>query len=268
MLEKKAALFFDIDGTITSNKTKIIPESTFRAFDRARANGHKIFINTGRTICSIASDIKAIPVDGYLCGCGTQIFYQDKVLMHSTIPEDKCRKYIKAMIACNIEGVFEGEDDLYFSREPYKFSRIERVRAHMKSLGLGENIYIEDIDNTSIIYDKMLVVVNEYSDTERFLDVISDEMFPIDRRRGTYECVQKRYSKATAIEYMKDYLGFGKEQVYVFGDSSNDLSMFEYADHAVAMGDHDPVLEPYTEYITDTVDEDGIYKAMKYYGLI
>lgn len=268
MSEKRSALFFDIDGTIISNKTKKIPKSTLQAFDRARADGHKIFINTGRTICSIASNIRSIPVDGYLCGCGTQIFYQDQVLMHSTIPEDKCRKYIKEMVACNIEGVFEGEEDLYFSREPYKFSRIERVRDHMKSLGLGENIYIEDIDHTKIIYDKMLVVVNEDSDTECFFDVISDEMFPIDRRRSTYECVQKKYSKATAIEYMKDYLEFGMEQVYVFGDSSNDLSMFEYADHAVAMGDHDPVLEPYTEYITDTVDEDGIYKAMKYYGLI
>lgn len=268
MSEKKAALFFDIDGTIISNQTKMIPGSTLQAFERARANGHKIFINTGRTICSIASNIRSIPVDGYLCGCGTQIFYQDRVLMHSTIRKERCKKYIEAMLACNIEGVCEGEEDLYFSGKPYKSAGIERVRDHMKSLGLGDDIYIEDIDNRNIIYDKMLIVVNEDSDAERFFDVISDTLFPIDRRRGTYECVQKKYSKATAIEYMQDYLEFGKEQVYVFGDSSNDLSMFEYADHAVAMGDHDPVLEPYTEYITDTVDEDGIYKAMKYYGLI
>lgn len=44
--------------------------------------------------------------------------------------------------------------------------------------------------------------------------------------------------------------------------------MFEYAAHAVAMGKHDKVLEPYTEYVTDTVENDGIYKAMVHYGLI
>lgn len=54
----------------------------------------------------------------------------------------------------------------------------------------------------------------------------------------------------------------------MFGDSSNDLSMFEYAKHTVAMGEHDPVLEPYTEYITDAVEQDGIEKAMEYYRLI
>lgn len=28
------------------------------------------------------------------------------------------------------------------------------------------------------------------------------------------------------------------------------------------------VLEPYAEYITDTVENDGLYKAMEHYGLI
>ena len=52
------------------------------------------------------------------------------------------------------------------------------------------------------------------------------------------------------------------------GDSSNDLAMFRHAGHAIAMGAHDQVLEPYTEFITKTVEEDGIAYAMKKYGLI
>lgn len=51
-------------------------------------------------------------------------------------------------------------------------------------------------------------------------------------------------------------------------DSSNDQSMFEYAKHSIAMKKHDPVLDPYTEYVTDTVENDGVYKAMQHYGLI
>ena len=31
---------------------------------------------------------------------------------------------------------------------------------------------------------------------------------------------------------------------------------------------HDPMLDPYTEYVTDTVENDGIYKALLHYGLI
>ena len=50
----------------------------------------------------------------------------------------------------------------------------------------------------------------------------------IDRRHGSYECIQKQYTKATGIEYMRKYLGYDMDQIYVFGDSSNDLAMFEY----------------------------------------
>ena len=90
----------------------------------------------------------------------------------------------------------------------------------------------------------------------------------MDRGGNAYEVIQKGYSKATACEFILDRLGFTKDQAYVFGDSSNDLSMFEYADHAVAMGEHAEVLEPYTEYVTKTVEEDGIAHAMRHYGLI
>ena len=57
-------------------------------------------------------------------------------------------------------------------------------------------------------------------------------------------------------------------KMYAFGDSSNDLDMIKAAGHGVIMGHHDPVLEPYAEYITDTVENDGLYKAMEHYGLI
>ena len=83
-----------------------------------------------------------------------------------------------------------------------------------------------------------------------------------------YEIIQKGYSKATGMEVVRDYLNLTMDQIYVFGDSSNDLEMFQYADHTVAMGCHDHVLDPYTEFVTDTAENDGIYKAMKHYGLI
>ena len=110
---------------------------------------------------------------------------------------------------------------------------------------------------------------DEQSDLKSFLDFIeSQNMEALDRGDNAYEVVQNGYSKATACEFMLDRLNMTKEQAYVFGDSSNDLAMFEFAIHAVAMGDHDPVLDPYTEYVTKTVEEDGIAWALKHYDLI
>lgn len=60
-----SALFFDIDGTILSEITHEIPESALVALRKAQENGHKTFINTGRTICSVPPMIKRIPFDGF-----------------------------------------------------------------------------------------------------------------------------------------------------------------------------------------------------------
>ena len=54
-----SALFFDIDGTILSEITHEIPESALVALRKAQENGHKTFINTGRTICSVPPMIKS-----------------------------------------------------------------------------------------------------------------------------------------------------------------------------------------------------------------
>lgn len=263
---KKAALFFDVDGTLVDEYTKVVPESTLRALYAARERGHLIFINTGRTACNTLESMKQIPVDGYVCGCGTEIIYQGKVLMHSALTEEQCRRYIEAIGICNMEGVLEASDDLYFPKNVSKFPEIEEIRERMgKAWGLGEKKFIED---GRFIYDKMFLLSDETSDVAKFTELVSDGLSVIDRRHGSYECIQKAYTKATGIEYIRNYLGYDMDQIYVFGDSSNDLTMFEYATHAVAMKQHDSVLDPHTEYVTDSVMHDGIEKAMKHYQLI
>lgn len=262
---KKAALFFDIDGTIISDTTKKIPQSAVEALKLAQENGHAIFVNTGRTICSVPAMVKSRGFDGYLCGCGTYIVYQDEVLMEHSIPEERGYEYIDKMKELQIEGFLEGTEDVYFSERISRFEGIESVRRYMASMGLGmERTY----EKKGIRYDKLLICTDEKSRKTEFFDAVRQDLIPLDRQNGVYECIQRNYSKATAIDYMRRKLGFEKSQIYVFGDSSNDLSMFEYADHAIAMGEHDPVLEPYAEYITDTVEKDGLVKAMRHFKLI
>ena len=67
---------------------------------------------------------------------------------------------------------------------------------------------------------------------------------------------------------MSEHLNISMDNTWAFGDSSNDLSMFQYAVNCIAMGDHSPVLEPYISFVTKTVEDDGIAYAMKELGII
>lgn len=263
-MEKKA-LFFDIDGTILSEITKEIPRSTLEALQRAKEMGHALFINTGRTSCSVPAELRRLPFDGFLCGCGIYLEYGGEVVFERHFPKVRRDEVVKKAESCFIDVICEGAEDVYFPARISRFDSLENTRRYMNNRGLGLERYLEQGDCP---YDKVFAYTDGFSKKEEFFSFIAPELEVVDRGQGTYECVLAGYSKATAIRYMLDILGMDLEQAYVFGDSSNDLPMFEYAKHTVAMGKHDQVLEPYTEFITTTVEDDGIWYAMRHFGLM
>lgn len=262
---KKSALFFDIDGTILSEFTGEIPDSTLKAFEQAQKNGHLLFINSGRTWICIPDEIRKYPFDGYLCGCGSYLVFRDQVILESHLSLERGKEIIDKMLECGLDGIMEGTDDIYFHRDKSRFPDVERIRYIFKEQNIGIDKYIKD---DSFVYDKFCVFADEKSDKEEFFNFLSKDMKIIDRGNEMYEIIQKPYSKGTACGIILKELGISLEDAYVFGDSSNDVEMFQFAKHAVAMGVHAEVLEPYTEFVTKTVEDGGIAYAMKHYGLI
>ena len=239
MSTNKKALFFDIDGTILSEVTGKIPESASAALQKAHDLGHLLFINTGRTICCLPPMICRLPFSGYLCGCGSYIVYNDEVLTSTQIPKER--------------------------QAEIRFAKLEGTCRYLATLGLTKEHYIE---SGLCDFDKFVIYTDEQTDTDTLFPALAKDMDLIDRLGGIYEVVPKGYSKGTAIDFILKHFGLGLDDAYVFGDSSNDLAMFTYGKHTVALGHHDPVLDPYTEYVTDTVENDGLMKAMAHYGLI
>lgn len=262
---KRAALFFDIDGTILSETTGRIPESAIEAMRQAQEKGHLLFINTGRTFCSIPAELHKFDFDGYMCGCGSYLVCQDKVLLESHVEKKRGEEIVRKMKECRLEGILEGTEDVYFPAHITRFEALESSRHYFQNSGLGTERFVGE---TGIIYDKLFVYEDTLSRSEEFFDFVSSDMEVIDRGKHTYEIAQKAYSKASACEFMRERLKMSMDDIYVFGDSGNDLSMFEYAKHAVALGNHAAVLDAHAEFVTKDVDEGGIAYALKHYGLI
>ena len=51
------AVFFDIDGTLVSFKTHVVPKSTLHAIELLKKKGIKVFIATGRHRRSINNPV-------------------------------------------------------------------------------------------------------------------------------------------------------------------------------------------------------------------
>ena len=74
--------------------------------------------------------------------------------------------------------------------------------------------------------------------------------------------------KGNGIRHIAKQVGFGIEETMAFGDGGNDISMIKVAGIGVAMGNANESLKPVADYITSSVDEDGVEKAMREFGVI
>ncbi|MBP3704918.1 MAG: HAD hydrolase family protein, partial [Clostridia bacterium] len=69
--------------------------------------------------------------------------------------------------------------------------------------------------------------------------------------------------RAVAAQY-----GIKPEEIMVFGDGKNDVDMLTHAGFGVAMGNACPEAKAAAAYITDDVDEDGIFNALRHFNII
>ena len=99
---------------------------------------------------------------------------------------------------------------------------------------------------------------------EHFDFIAREEMHPY----GFEEVVPKGCSKAGGIDYIVEHLGESLDDCYVFGDSTNDLSMLTHVKNSIAMGNSYPEVLANTSYVTTPIERDGIRNALKHFGLI
>lgn len=262
-------LFFDIDGTLLdAGIGGFIPQSSIEALTTAQKSGHYLFINSGRTYNFMPETIKNFPFDGYLCGCGTEIIFRGKTLYHYNLPREAIHNLLTALRQTKVQGVLEGEA-CYYDDEITPYSPISELFEIYSRMNLKNPI--RTFNDPDIHFDKFVTLYDKDSDFTRFRSLIQKDFDYIPRESifpySFSEFVPKGHSKATAIDYIIRHLGLSLDDCYAFGDSNNDLTMLSHVKHSVAMGNSFEGLFNKVEYITTPINRDGLYLAMKHYGL-
>ena|SRR6218665_146417 len=117
---KIKAVFFDIDGTIFSLKTKSIPESTRKAIKNLRAKGIKVIVATGRSINDL-DHVKQIEFDGFMTFNGGYCMTVDgQVMSRQVINSDDIKNLIAYSERSDISFSLMYEDTVRISHESPK----------------------------------------------------------------------------------------------------------------------------------------------------
>lgn len=265
--KRKKIAFFDIDGTLTSEKDGAIPMSAANAIRAARANGNLMFLNTGRCFQNIEERFRAVGFDGYVCGCGTDIYCGETRLLHIVQSHDVTMALLRAAREADIDILFESSGAVAFDlsraiKHPAAIAQYEAFRRRGYDMP-------RDLEASEFVCDKFVVWYENESQLSLFRET-SDALFSCIDRGGTFrEFVPIGYSKATGLLTVLAHCKIPLENAYAFGDSSNDVPMLSCVKNSVAMGNASPEsLKERVSFVTKRASEDGIAFALKRFGFI
>ena len=252
------ALFFDIDGTLVSFETHRIPSSTIEALEAAHAKGLKIFIATGRpkAIINNLSELQDRNlIDGYITMNGAYCFVGEEVIYKSAIPQEE----VKAMAAfCEKKGVpciFVEEHNISVCQPNEMVKKIFYDFLHVNVI---PTVSFEEASNKEVI--QMTPFITEEEEKEVLPSIPTYPAFADVTAKGD--------TKQKGIDEIIRHFGIKLEETMSFGDGGNDISMLRHAAIGVAMGQAKEDVKAAADYVTAPIDEDGISKAMKHFGII
>lgn len=259
----KKAVFFDIDGTLWGFDNKI-PESAKKAVHELRRNGHLAFLCSGRSRAFIREPgLLNMGFDGIISACGTMIEYHGETVFLKELDSELLVRTVKTLRHFGFRPILEGKEYLYmdledFSGDPYGKKLEEEM---------GE--FLRPIDSC---WGKWQVckfscaTVN--ADQKGCIEALKEDYDFIVHNELVAELVPKGFHKGTGIRKVCELLGLDPADTIAFGDSVNDVGMFEAAGTAVAMGNGTQAAKDAADYVTDSLYEDGIWNACRHFGLI
>lgn len=258
--KKIKIIFFDIDDTLRNSKTGFIPTTIPTVFKQLREKGILTGIATGRGIFGVVPEIKALKPDFFVTLNGAYI--EDKkgnVIYSSKIAKDKVEEYITWTKEVGIDYGLVGSHAAKLSR-----------RTEMISQAI-DPIY-SDLEVDPDFYQKediyQMWTFEDQGDDLRLPDALASTLRMVRWHEHSSDVVPISGSKAAGVAKVVDQLGLKPENVMVFGDGLNDLELFDYAGISIAMGNSHEKIKEKADYITKTLEEDGIFDALERFGMV
>lgn len=254
------AIFFDVDGTMVSFHTHVISPAVLAALHKLRERGVKLFVATGRHHQMLAYVRSAFPFDGYLTLSGQHCRCGDRVIHRNPMSLQAVEELVEAVRTNEFPCIFLEEREVYLNCADASTRHfmgaldlpMPPVRDPRRALDreLYQAITFLNRDNERLLLDKAPHVKTTRWHPE-FLDVI-----PTDG------------GKDKGMDAILAHYNIPLEQSMAFGDGENDLSMLRHAGIGIAMGSAATEVQQGADYVTGTVDEDGVVTALAHFGLL
>ena len=254
------AIFFDVDGTLVSHKTKQVSESTRKCIEQLKEKGIRLYLCTGRHI----QELQKLPVcdiefDGYVTINGQLCLDGEKNYLYGTPFSDEAAKKLGSL----------------FREKRFPLVLVEEKLLHINFVDEAAKRALKEVSTEAPpvaeyegmpIYQATAFFTRE---EEHLLEKVVPEGCKMLRWSDHgVDLVSAQGGKVEGMKFVLERFGFTPEEILAFGDAENDIEMLKFAGTGVAMGNAKEAVKAAADYITEDIDEGGIEKALKYFGMI
>jgi len=256
----------DIDDTLITDEL-IIPERVKEAVAKARAQGVKVVLATGRMLSSTIPFARELGLkEPVICynGALIQSVDDEQPLIHHPIPLDLAREIVAL-------GQKEGlHVNAYLDEKMYVdeineytefYSSFTKAVAHP----VGDLLVFMDRPPTKLLY------VCEPEIAEKWRVTLKEQyngQLEVFRSKPQYvEFTALGVSKGAALGELAELYGLQQSEVMAIGDSFNDIPMLEYAGIGVAVANAPEIVRSKADYVTLSNEEGGVAEAINRFVL-
>ncbi|MCL6459562.1 MAG: Cof-type HAD-IIB family hydrolase [Gorillibacterium sp.] len=255
-------VFFDLDGTVVDNQTEQVPDSTIQSIKTLQEKGIHVVLATGRSYFLAKSVGELLGVKNFINFSGAYIRLDEKEIYMDPISKRDLDLLVKIS---NLKG-----DHLscFGIEEAFSNGLAKEV-----ALPILKNIDCHEIPNlfseNEVEYMGMCLFLANGKIAD-YHHISNDLQFYQwgSNIPNAYNIERKGNSKARAIEKVLSYLHINSDEAMAFGDGGNDIEMLQKVGIGIAMGNARDTLKEKADFVTKSVDEDGIEYALKRFNLI
>lgn len=258
-------LFFDLDGTIMLDLNTVDPH-VIDLVRIARANGHKCFVCTSRGEIAIPQVLKDC-MDGYIALSGGRCFVDRKLIHDGCLPQEHSQAVIQYCAANNIITLTEGRDNIIFIAYD-DAAATQDERDMLPYITHFFNSYEEFMasDASKDVY-KFSITKKRLPIFRQCSIIANGTLSLVNAGFGWYE-IMGDFSKRDGILRTLAYIRADQDQTICFGDSDNDIPMFETCKYGVAVANALDSLKSRASFVATAPHGLGIEQAMRHYGVV